>query len=108
MNRKNFLLLVLTIGIITLVAIILCGSLMRVLEERVQLQLFVAIVLVVSVIGIITTLILFYLRKQQEVFNEKQRIFLEQLEQDQRIFLMKLIIEQRNFEAEQINKRTEL
>jgi len=100
--------MVLTIVIITLVAIILCGSLMRVLEKRVQFQLFVAIVLVVSVIGIITTLILYYLRKQQEVFNEKQRIFLEQLEQDQRIFLMKLIIEQRNFEAEQINKRTEL
>ena len=108
LNRKNCLLMVLTIVIITLVAIILCGSLLRVLEERVQFQLFIALLLGVSTIGIITILILYYLRKQQEELNEKQRIFLEQFEQDQRIFLMKLIIEQRNFEAEQINKRTEL
>ena len=100
--------MVLTIVIITLVAIIICSSLMRVLEERVLFQLCVAVLLSVSAIGIITILILYYLRKQQEVFNEKQRIFWEQLKQDQRIFLMKLIIEQRNFEAEQINKRTEL
>ena len=108
MNRKDCFKMVLTIVIITLVAIIICSSLMRVLEERVLFQLCVAVLLSVSAIGIITILILYYLRKQQEVFNEKQRIFWEQLKQDQRIFLMKLIIEQRNFEAEQINKRTEL
>lgn len=100
--------MVLTIVIITLVAIILCGSLMRVLEERVHFQLIVAILLVVSAIGILTTLLLYYFRKQQEELNEKQRIFLEQFEQDQRIFLMKLIIEQRSFEAVQKDKRTGL
>ena len=70
--------MVLTIVIITLVAIILCGSLMRVLEERVLFQLCVVVLLSVSATGIMTTLILYSQRRQHEKWVRAQRVILEE------------------------------
>ena len=78
MNRKDCLIMVLTIVIITLVAIILCGSLMRVLEERVLFQLCVVVLLSVSATGIMTTLILYSQRRQHEKWVRAQRVILEE------------------------------
>ena len=86
MNRKDYLIMVLTIVIITLVAIILCGSLMRVLEERVLFQLCVAVLLSVSVTGIMTTLILYSQRRQHEKWVRAQRVLLEERIRDQQRF----------------------
>ena len=86
MNRKDFLLLVLTIGIITLVAIIICSSLMRVLEERVLFQLCVAVLLSVSATGIMTTLLLYSQRRQHEEWVRAQRLFLEEHIRNQQRF----------------------
>ena len=86
MNRKDFLLLVLTIGIITLVAIIICSSLMRVLEERVLFQLCVAVLLSVSATGIMTTLLLYSQRRQHEEWVRAQRVFLEEHIRNQQRF----------------------
>ena len=85
-NRKDWLILVLTIVIITFVAIILCGSLMMVFDGRVLFQLCVAILLSVSATGIMTTLILSSQRRQHEKWVRAQRIFLEEQIRDQRLF----------------------
>ena len=85
-RRKDCLLIVLTIVIITLVAIILCGSLMRVLEERMLFQLCVAVLLSVSTTGIMTTLLLYSQRIQHEEWVRAQMVFLEEQIRDQRLF----------------------
>ena len=84
-RRKDCLLIVLTIVIITLVAIILCGSLMRVLEERMLFQLCVAVLLSVSAIGIMTTLLLYSQHRQHEKWVRAQRIFIEEEIRAQRL-----------------------
>ena len=76
----------LTIVIITLVAIILCGSLMRVLEERMLFQLCVAVLLSVSATGIITTLLLYSQRIQHEEWVKSQCVILEEYVRDQKRF----------------------
>jgi len=86
LNRKECFLMVLTIVIITLVAIILCGSLMRVLEERMLFQLCVAVLLSVSAIGIMTTLLLYSQHRQHEKWVRAQRIFLEEQIRTQQLF----------------------
>ena len=78
--------MVLTIVIITLVAIILCGLLMRVLEGRVLFQLCVAVLLSVSATGIMMTLILYSQRKQHEKWVRVQMVFLEEQIRDQQRF----------------------
>ncbi|QVJ81836.1 hypothetical protein SAMN04487826_2556 [Prevotella sp. khp1] len=78
--------MVLTIVNITLVAIVLCGSLMRVLEGRLLFQLFVAVLLSVSATGIITTLLLYSQRIQHEKWVRAQMVFLEEQIRDQRLF----------------------
>lgn len=85
-RRKDCLIMVLTIVIITLVAIILCGSLMRVLEERMLFQLCVAVLLSVSATGIMTTLLLYSQRIQHEEWVRAQMVFLEEQIRDQRLF----------------------
>ena len=85
-RRKDCLLIVLTIVIITLVAIILCGSLMRVLEERMLFQLCVAVLLSVSATGIITTLLLYSQRIQHEEWVKSQCVILEEYVRDQKRF----------------------
>ena len=86
LNRKECFLMVLTIVIITLVAIILCGLLMRVLEGRVLFQLCVAVLLNVSATGIMMTLILYSQRKQHEKWVRVQIVFLEEQIRDQQRF----------------------
>ena len=86
LSRKDCLIMVLTIVIITLVAIILCGSLMRVLEESMLFQLCVAVLLSVSATGIITTLLLYSQRIQHEEWVRAQMVFLEEQIRDQRLF----------------------
>ena len=86
LNRKECFLMVLTIVIITLVAIILCGLLMRVLEGRVLFQLCVAVLLSVSATGIMMTLILYSQRKQHEKWVRVQMVFLEEQIRDQQRF----------------------
>lgn len=85
-RRKDCLIMVLTIVNITLVAIVLCGSLMRVLEGRLLFQLFVAVLLSVSATGIITTLLLYSQRIQHEKWVRAQMVFLEEQIRDQRLF----------------------
>lgn len=85
-NRKDWLILVLTIVIFTLVAIILCGSLMMVFDGRVLFQLCVAVLLSVSATGIMMTLILSSQRRQHEKWVRAQRVILEEQIRDQRLF----------------------
>ena len=86
LNRKDCLIMVLTIVIISLVAIILCGLLMRALDGRVLFQLCVAVLLSISAIGIMTTLLLYSQHRQHEKWVRAQRIFLEEQIRDQRLF----------------------
>ncbi len=86
LNRKDCLIMVLTIVIIALVAIILCGSLMRVLEECVLFQLCVAVLLSVSATGIMTTLILYFFHKQYEKCVREQLLFLKEQIRAQQLF----------------------
>jgi hypothetical protein len=85
-NRKDWLILVLTIVIITLVAIILCGSLMMAFDGRVLFQLYVAVLLSVSATGIMTTLILYSQCRQHEKWVRAQRVIIEEQIRDQRLF----------------------
>ena len=85
LNRKDCLIMVLTIVIITLVAIILCVTLTRELEGRVLFQLCVAVLLSVSAIGIMTTLLLYSQHRQHEKWVRAQRIFLEEQIRAQRL-----------------------
>ena len=78
--------MVLTIVIVTLVAIILCGLLVRALGGRVLFQLCVAILLSVSATGIMTTLILSSQRRQHEKWVRAQRVIIEEQIRDQRLF----------------------
>ena len=86
LNRKDCLIMVLTIVIITLVAIILCGSLMRVLEGRMLFQLSVAVLLSVSTTGIMTTLILYSQRRQHKKWVRAQGVFQEERIRGQHLF----------------------
>lgn len=70
--------MVLTIVIVTLVAIILCGLLVRTLGGRVLFQLCVAVLLSVSATSIMTTLLLYSLHRQHEKWVRAQRIFIEE------------------------------
>ena len=78
--------MVLTIVIITLVAIILCGLLVRALGGRVLFQLCVAVLLSVSATGIMTSLILYSQCRQHEKWVRAQRIFLEEQIRTQQLF----------------------
>ena len=78
--------MVLTIVIVTLVAIILCGLLVRALGGRVLFQLCVAVLLSVSAIGIMTTLLLYSQHRQHEKWVRAQRIFLEEQIRTQQLF----------------------
>ena len=86
MNRKDCLIMVLTIVIFSLVVIILCGSLMRVFEGRALFQLFVAVLLSVSATGIMTTFLLYSQHRQHEEWVRAQRIFLEEQIRTQQLF----------------------
>ena len=86
LNRKDCLIMVLTIVIISLVAIILYGLLMRALDGRVLFQLCVAVLLSVSAIGIMTTLLLYSQHRQHEKWVRAQRIFLEEQIRTQQLF----------------------
>jgi len=86
LSRKDCLIMVLTIVIITLVAIILCGLLMRTLGGRVLFQLCVAVLLSVSATSIMTTLLLYSQHRQHEKWVRAQRIFLEEQIRAQRLF----------------------
>jgi len=94
-RRKDCLIMVLTIVIITLVAIVLCGSLMRVLEGRLLFQLFVAVLLSVSATGIITTLLLYSQRIQHEEWIRAQCVILEEQIRDQQRFESKHKLEEK-------------
>jgi NADH:ubiquinone oxidoreductase subunit 5 (subunit L)/multisubunit Na+/H+ antiporter MnhA subunit len=59
---------------------------MRVLEERVQFQLCVAVLLSVSATGIMTTLLLYSQRRQHEEWVRAQRVFLEEQIRKQQLF----------------------
>ena len=85
-NRKDWLILVLTIVIITFVAIILCGSLMMAFDGRVLFQLGVSVLLSVSATGIMTSLILYSQCRQHEKWVRAQRLILEEQIRDQRLF----------------------
>jgi len=78
--------MVLTIVIITLVAIILCVTLTRELEGRMLFLLCVAVLLSVSATSIITTLLLYSQHRQHEKWVRAQRIFLEEQIRAQRHF----------------------
>jgi hypothetical protein len=78
--------MVLTIVIITLVAIILCGLLVRALGGRVLFQLCVAVLLSVSATSIMTTLLLYSQHKQHEKWVRVQIVFLEEQIRDQQRF----------------------
>jgi len=86
LNRKDCLIMVLTIVIITLVAIILCVTLTRELEGRMLFLLCVAVLLSVSATSIITTLLLYSQHRQHEKWVRAQRIFLEEQIRAQRHF----------------------
>ncbi len=86
LSRKDCLIMVLTIVIITLVAIILYGLLVRALGGRVLFQLCVAVLLSISAIGIMTTLLLYSQHRQYEKWVRAQRIFLEEQIRAQRLF----------------------
>ena len=85
LNRKDCLIMVLTIVIISLVAIILYGLLMRALDGRVLFQLCVAVLLSISAIGIMTTLLLYSQHRQHEKWVRAQRIFIEEEIRAQRL-----------------------
>ena len=78
--------MVLTIVIITLVAIILYGLLMRALDGRVLFELYVAVLLSVSITSIMTTLLLYSQHIQHEKWVRAQRIFLEEQIRTQQLF----------------------
>ena len=86
LNRKDCLIMVLTIVIISLVAIILYGLLMRALDGRVLFQLCVAVLLSVSATSIMTTLLLYSQHRQHEKWVRAQRVILEEQIRDQRLF----------------------
>ena len=90
--------MVLTIVIVTLVAIILCGLLVRALGGRVLFQLCVAVLLSISAIGIMTTLLLYSQHRQYEKWVRAQRIFLEEQIRAQRL----LKVEQKLKEKERL------
>ena len=85
LNRKDCLIMVLTIVIITLVAIILCGLLVRARGGRVLFQLCVAVLLSVSATSIMTTLLLYSQHRQYEKWVRAQRIFIEEEIRAQRL-----------------------
>ena len=85
LNRKDCLIMVLTIVIISLVAIILYGLLMRALDGGVLFQLCVAVLLSISAIGIMTTLLLYSQHRQHEKWVRAQRIFIEEEIRAQRL-----------------------
>ena len=85
LNRKDCLIMVLTIVIISLVAIILYGLLMRALDGRMLFQLCVAVLLSISAIGIMTTLLLYSQHRQHEKWVRAQRIFIEEEIRAQRL-----------------------
>ena len=78
--------MVLTIVIISLVAIILYGLLMRALDGRLLFELYVAVLLSVSATSIMTTLLLYSQHIQYEKWVRAQRIFLEEQIKAQRLF----------------------
>ena len=86
LNRKDCLIMVLTIVIITLVAIILCVTLTREFEGRMLFLLCVAVLLSVSATSIMTTLLLYSQHRQHEKWVRAQRIFLEERIKAQRLF----------------------
>ena len=86
LSRKDCLIMVLTIVIISLVAIILYGLLMRALDGRVLFQPCVAVLLSVSATSIMTTLLLYSQHRQHEKWVRAQRIFLEEQIKAQRLF----------------------
>ena len=85
LSRKDCLIMVLTIVIVTLVAIILCGLLVRALGGRVLFQLCVAVLLSVSATSIMTTLLLYSQHRQHEKWGRAQRIFIEEEIRAQRL-----------------------
>ena len=85
-------------------AIILSASIMGVFKGNEPYQQLIAAMLSVAATGVITALLLFFQRKQQEELNEKQRSFQEETNRQQRDYQEKLTSEQRTFEAEQKEK----
>lgn len=94
----------LTIIFVLFFSIILGASLMGVFKGFEPYQQLIAAMLSVAATGVITALLLFFQRKQQEELNEKQRKFQEGSNLEQRAFQEKLTSEQRLFEVEQKEK----
>lgn len=67
-------------------------------------QQLTAAMLSVAATGVITAMLLYFQRKQQEQLNKEQRNFQKQQEKDQNEFQVKLIQDQQKFEEEQKNK----
>ena len=97
MKLNNYTLTIgLTVIFIVFVAIILSASMMGVFNGFEPYQQLIAAMLSVAATGVITALLLFFQRKQQEQLNREQREF--QLTQT---------LDQRKFDAEQKEKEKE-
>lgn len=103
-NSKNNLAYGLAIIFILFLAIILSASFMGVFNGYEPYQQLTAAMLSVAATGVITAMLLYFQRKQQEQLNKEQRDFQKQQEKDQNEFQVKLIQDQQKFEEEQKNK----
>lgn len=103
-NGKISLAYGLAIIFILFLAIILSASFMGVFNGYEPYQQLTAAMLSVAATGVITAMLLYFQRKQQEQLNKEQRVFQEKQEKDQNEFQVKLIQDQQRFEEEQKNK----
>ena len=85
-------------------AIILSASIMGVFKGYEPYQQLTAAMLSVAATGVITAMLLYFQRKQQEQLNREQREFQEKQEKNQNEFQVKLVQDQQKFEAEQKEK----
>lgn len=85
-------------------AIILSASIMGVFKGYEPYQQLTAAMLSVAATGVITAMLLYFQRKQQEQLNREQREFQEKQEKNQNEFQVKLVQDQQKFEEEQKSK----
>lgn len=95
MGSNNTILGLITIGVL-FIAIILSASIMGVFKGYEPYQQLIAAMLSVAATGVITALLLYFQRRQQEQLNKEQRAFQEELTTKQQLF-----------EAEQKDKEKE-
>ena len=103
-NSKISLAYGLAIIFMIFLAIILSASLMGVFNGFEPYQQLTAAMLSVAATGVITAMLLYFQRKQQEQLNKEQREFQEKQEEKQNVFQVKLIQDQQKFEADQKEK----